>query len=154
MGHLRFDCVGKEVDDLSKNTLLQRDPPNYMDEADSLGCETLNYGADLWHQQETLSTLTGKLQRLCPSLYSTLSLWEKEALDNSHWLHSSTSFDKRQLGGEKDTTNPVPPSSSGLTFPITPPVFIPENLPSVLVEPPSPPPTILTQALSPSQLNT
>jgi hypothetical protein len=42
----------------------------------------------------------------------------------------------------------------GLTFPITPPVFIPENLPSVLVEPPSPPPTVLTQALSPSQLNT
>jgi hypothetical protein len=92
-------CVGKEVDDLSEDTLLQRDPPDYMDEADSLGSETIHYGADLWSQQETLSTLTGKLQRLFPSLYSTLSLWEKEALDNSHWLHLSTSFDKRQLGG-------------------------------------------------------
>jgi hypothetical protein len=110
-GHLRRDCVGKEAEDISENTELQRDPPDYMDEADSLGCENLHTRDAPSQQQECRSTLTGKLQSLCPSLFSSLTHWEKEALNNSNWLLSSTTSGPRRPDKDKDPTDPLPPSS-------------------------------------------
>jgi hypothetical protein len=60
-----------------------------------------------WSQTEPSTTLTGKLKNLCPTLYSTLSLWEKDALDNSRWLFLSTTLVKGHTEGDKDTTDPV-----------------------------------------------
>jgi hypothetical protein len=48
--HLHRDCTGKEAEDLSENIVLQRDPPDYMDEADSLGCENIHTGVAPLHQ--------------------------------------------------------------------------------------------------------
>jgi hypothetical protein len=44
-------------------------------------------------QIEPLDTLTGKLKSLCPTLYDSLTLWERDALDNSGWLKRTTSRD-------------------------------------------------------------
>jgi hypothetical protein len=109
MGHLRRDCTGKEVEEVSENTELQRDPPEYMDEAESFGCTDHHTGLSTSHWREDHSTLMGKLQSLCPSLFSSLTYWEKEALNTSNWLTSSTSS-LCQPDKEMTPSEPLPPS--------------------------------------------
>jgi hypothetical protein len=39
-------------------------------------------------------TLSGKLKQYCPSLFSSLTMWEKETLDSSGWLKRVTTDTK------------------------------------------------------------
>jgi hypothetical protein len=38
-----------------------------------------------------MELLTGKLKYHCPALFSSLLLWERDSLDTSNWLKTSTS---------------------------------------------------------------
>jgi hypothetical protein len=59
--------------------------------------ETGFYGYNIVHQDqvdpsysESSASLTGKLQSHCPTLFSSLSVWEREVLNSSIWLKSVT----------------------------------------------------------------
>jgi hypothetical protein len=106
-GHLRRDCTGKGADESSEDTCLQKDPPDYVTEVDSYGSEEIHYGTEFVSQPENLPTLSGKLKKLCPTLFSTLTLWERDALDKSRWLLSSTSSTKGTWEGDPVTCAPV-----------------------------------------------
>jgi hypothetical protein len=73
------------TEEKSEDSLLQEDPPEYMQEADSLGeapvhCET-GQGSPLTDS----STFLSKLKLFCPSLYFSLSLLERNAFECSGW---------------------------------------------------------------------
>jgi hypothetical protein len=85
-GHLRRDCTGKVCEDKSEDTLLQEDPLDYMMEVDSLGEIPSHFPPVTEPPSETLNTLTSKLRFFCPSLFSSLTFWEKESLEKSDWL--------------------------------------------------------------------
>jgi hypothetical protein len=63
-----------------------------------LSIDTGFYGSGLvlWSQDsrdlDSLSTLSGKLKLHCLVLFSSLSSWEKEALNSSEWLEKATSM--------------------------------------------------------------
>jgi hypothetical protein len=99
-------------------------------------------------------TLTGKLKSLFPSLYSTLSLWEKEALDNSRWIFLSTTIDKGINEGDMDPTDPVLAGSARPTVTESSPAFVSGVLPSILTESPIPSPTEMQQNILPQLFNT
>jgi hypothetical protein len=46
-----------------------------------------------------LDSLSGKLNFFYPALYSSLTLWEKEALDNSGWFSRATMVVKGNTEG-------------------------------------------------------
>jgi len=61
-------------------------------------------------------TLSGKLKHYCPSFFSSLTLWEKEALENSGWLMRATTDSKGVIKGIQVGVEPgkVTLSSSGV----------------------------------------
>jgi len=81
------------TDDKSKDTLHEY-PPDYMNEVESFGDAPIHYDAKPSPPLEVTTSLTGKLKLLCPTLFSSLTLWERDALENSGWLNSSTSLAK------------------------------------------------------------
>ena len=91
---MRRDCDGNIEEDLSEETLLQEDPPEYLNEVDSLEDTTFHFEVVQGPPSEEATRLTGKLKFLCPTLFSSLTLWERDALENSGWLFRSTSFAK------------------------------------------------------------
>jgi hypothetical protein len=90
--HLRRDCTGlvdSEVD-------IDDSAPNYVEDDPSL--DTGFYGPGpfpLAQEDGSISDSTkstvGKLKKYCPTLFSTLSFLERDALNSSEWLSSSTS---------------------------------------------------------------
>jgi len=42
-------------------------------------------------QDDTLESISGKIKSYCPSIFQSLTSWEREALDSSGWLNRSTS---------------------------------------------------------------
>jgi hypothetical protein len=106
-GHLRRDCSGKVVEEKSEDTLLQEDPLDYMDEEDSMGDAPFHSAAETDLPSDPVNTLLGKLKLFFPSLFSSLSMWEKEALENSGWLLRSTSGSKGAFEGGLGFVGPV-----------------------------------------------
>jgi hypothetical protein len=49
--------------------------------------------------------INSKLQKHCPLLFSSLSLWERDALEKSQWLHLSTSANSGPIFGGSGTKN-------------------------------------------------
>jgi hypothetical protein len=134
----------------SEDTLLQEDPPDYMMEVDSLGeIPVPHYSTASGPPSESLDSLSGKLSFFCPALYSSLSLWEKEALDNSRWLSHATSVVKGIEGGLEPSGNfrePLAPVSD-VGRPViisTPPITV-----SILsIQPNSPAPYVMTSEIN------
>jgi len=99
-GHLQRECSGKIYEEKLEDTLLQEDPPDYMMEVDSLG-EILFHCTNATRPPlESLDSLSSKLSLFYPTLYYSLSLCEKEALDNSRWLSHTTSVIKGTIVGD------------------------------------------------------
>jgi hypothetical protein len=88
--HLRRDCMGKVSEDLSEDFELQRSPPLYTEDDASLNFLQETSGASSSPQLEPDSSLTSKLKALCPLLFNSLSIEEKEALNNPNWLLANT----------------------------------------------------------------
>jgi hypothetical protein len=105
--HLLRDCSGKVSEEKSEETLLQEDPPDYMMEVDSMGEIPFHSLSKTWSPSVTLNSLSNKLNFFCPSLFSSLNLWEKEALDTSGWFLCATTVDKGAMEGGLDHTSPV-----------------------------------------------
>jgi hypothetical protein len=61
------------------------------------------------------NSLSGKLKFFCPTLFSSLTLWEKEALENSGWLFHSTSVAKGVTEGGLGSSGPARESSTHLS---------------------------------------
>jgi hypothetical protein len=55
--HLHRDCIGKDEDDTSEDSELQRNPPEYMEEDLSMGNENFITGDSPSHQREEETTL-------------------------------------------------------------------------------------------------
>jgi len=118
------------TDDKSKDTLLHEYPPDYMNEVDSFGDAPIHYDSEPGPLLEETTSLTGKLKLLCPTLFSSLTLWERDALENSGWLNSSTSLAKEIYEGglgvnasARVSSPPLPdllsPSQMIIDYPIT-----------------------------------
>jgi hypothetical protein len=105
-GHLQRDCNGKLSEENSEDTMLQEDPPDYMMEVDSLGEIPSHCSTETGPPSETLDSLSGKLNLFCPAFYSSLTLWEKEALGNSGWLSRATTVVKGNIEGGLDSSGP------------------------------------------------
>jgi hypothetical protein len=78
----------------SEDSLLHEDPPDYMTEVDSLGDAPIHFAAECETPTDEDPTLSGKLKHFCPSFFSSLSLWERDAIEKSGWLQSSTSLQR------------------------------------------------------------
>jgi hypothetical protein len=97
-GHLRRDCKGKLMEDLSEDSELQRSPPAYTEVDASLDFLHESLGVSSSSLLEPDSSLSGKLQSLCPLLFKSLSCEEKEAINNSEWLLANT-LSKKSIPG-------------------------------------------------------
>jgi hypothetical protein len=62
------------TEEKSEDTLLQEDPPDYVNEVDSFGYEPLHYGTEPGFQAELATSITGKLKNFYPTFFSSLSL--------------------------------------------------------------------------------
>jgi hypothetical protein len=83
--HLRKSCTGALEDELSEETMLEL--------ASNLDSPDLNTQINLPDYPEDgispgLDSITGKLKTICPTLFFSLSSWEKDFLDNSSLLTS------------------------------------------------------------------
>jgi hypothetical protein len=103
---------------------------------------------------ECSTTLNSKLKNLCPTLYSTLSLWENDALDSSRWLYLSTTIVKGHTEGDKDTIDPVLAGSARPTTIDSSPVLVSGVLPSLSSESSAHSPTKIQQNILPQLFNT
>jgi hypothetical protein len=92
------------IEEKLEDTMLQEDPLDYMMEVDPMGELTILSSSGTKSPPETMDSLSSKLRFFYPSLFSSLSLWEKEALDNSGWLSCSMIVDTVVLGGCIDST--------------------------------------------------
>jgi hypothetical protein len=90
-GHLRRDFTGKVPEEKIEDSILQEDPPDYVDEEDSLGCGQIHYGPEAGSQFEEATTFIGKLKYFCQNNFVSLSLWERDALESSSWLQENNS---------------------------------------------------------------
>jgi len=90
-GHLRWECKGAPLEEESEESMLLRDPPEYMTGSNSLDCEGISFvPISTSVEEEVDTTLNGKLKRHRPDFFSSLSVWEKETLENYVWLRSTT----------------------------------------------------------------
>lgn len=96
---MRRGCKGKLIEEKSEDTLLHEDPPEYMMEVDSMADAPLQHPSRTGSTSEPLENLSSKLQYFFPTLFSLLTLWEKEAMDNSGVLSRPFSRDHTQVGG-------------------------------------------------------
>jgi len=69
-----------------------------------------------------VTTLTGKMKLFCPSLFSSLSLWERDTLESSRWLLSTTSTTKIGTDESLGFKDPVKESSKKHSRVILPPL--------------------------------
>jgi hypothetical protein len=111
IGHLRRDCSGKVSEDKSEDSMVQEDPPKYMMEGDSLGDFPVYIPSDTNITVENSDSLTSKLRNYYPSLFYSLTLWERQALNNSGRL-SHTKYEKTAQTGRVHkkpiTSRPTP----------------------------------------------
>jgi hypothetical protein len=109
MGHLRRDCKGKLLEDLSEESELQRSPPAYCETDASLDFLNESLGGSAPPLLEPDTSLSGKLLLLCPLLFNSLTCEEKEAINTSEWLLENT-MPKRANLGRTISQNPVDPT--------------------------------------------
>jgi hypothetical protein len=64
--------------------------PDSSPAVELFGSGDLHFPVDLDSQFEPLDTLSGKLKTYCPTLFESLTSWEREAVDSSGWLKRST----------------------------------------------------------------
>jgi hypothetical protein len=74
---------------------------------DIFGSGSLHYLPELDSQCDPLDTLTGYLKLLGPTLYGSLNLWERDALDTSHWLKRTTSRETSHIKVDRYFLVPV-----------------------------------------------
>ena len=83
---MRMECQDYFEEEELKYSLLRKTTKD-----DSLGVESFDLGIDFSttkgvNQPETLDMITGKLNSICPSIFFTLSAWERDTLDSSTTL--------------------------------------------------------------------
>jgi hypothetical protein len=83
---LRRDCQGFFEEEESEETMLRKSTRDVSPEVDSFDLGTDNSATKGVNQPETLDTVTGKLKSICPSLFFSLSAWERDTLDSSTTL--------------------------------------------------------------------
>jgi hypothetical protein len=85
---LRRQCTGHEEDEQSEDMMLEISSRMY-----SLGVNTQAATPKLFGADDPVAPdpLTGKLKNICPSLFFSLTSWEKNLLDNSTTLVSGLS---------------------------------------------------------------
>jgi hypothetical protein len=90
MGHLWRDCLGTLVEEVLKGTLLdiltQVDSP----EIESSRFSPSGYDFEDAPLPETTETITSKLKSVCPTLFHSLSIWERSFLDESKFFDFRT----------------------------------------------------------------
>jgi len=85
-GHLRRDCSGIKVEEKSKEDDIQEDPPKYVIVVDFLGSGPSFLDSEPALSPEEPDTLIGTLKFFCPLFFKSLSLWERDALENYSWF--------------------------------------------------------------------
>jgi hypothetical protein len=106
-GHLRRDCSGTQVEEKSEEDDIREDPLEYVTVEDFLGSGPSFFEPEPALSPEELVTLIGKLKTFCPLFFKSLSLWEREALENSSWLQAATSTDFSKAQKDSDVSVPV-----------------------------------------------
>jgi hypothetical protein len=106
-GHLRRDCSGWVEEEVSEDTTLHRDNGGSSPEADSVWVGTQYFSPEVPSSPEPLDSLSGKLKRHCPALYSSLSLWEKDTLDASIFLKVFISTVAVSSDVDREVTEPI-----------------------------------------------
>jgi hypothetical protein len=81
--HLRRDCSGWDAEEISEDTTLHKDNGDLAFEVDSAWVGTRYPSIESLHSSERDDLISGKLKLHCPSLYDSLTLWEKEELNAS-----------------------------------------------------------------------
>jgi hypothetical protein len=71
------------LDDLSEESKLQRNPPDFVEADSYLNFLEETIGASSSPQQEPGENLTSKLKALCLPLFNSLTFEEKEVINNS-----------------------------------------------------------------------
>jgi len=130
----------------SEDTLLQEDPLDYVFEEDSFNCDPIYHRPEPGSQTEERTSLSGKLKNFCPTFFSSLSLWERDALEKSRWLQASTTLVKGWVNGGLDNSFPTVVTSTLPVHGDTPPSSGSGNLVFV-----SPIPPLITHTSPPQQ---
>jgi hypothetical protein len=78
-----------------------------MNEEDSMGNTPFHNATETELPSDLMNSLLGKLKLFCPTLFSSLTLWENEALETSGWLLRSTSSSKGAFEGGLGFVGPV-----------------------------------------------
>jgi hypothetical protein len=117
-GHLRKTCKGRVEEEISKNTALHRDWREFDEEVNSFGQELDYMQKEYSSSPERLDTLSGKLSRLCPTLYNSLTLMEKVLLDSSSLVVASQPVELVDSGGDRGLPAQNSLGSPTSTFPV------------------------------------
>jgi hypothetical protein len=114
IGHLRRNCLGRGLEEVSEDTTLHRDIGDLEGEVDSTWAGCRFPMTESTPSPERDDTISGKLNFYCPALYNSLSLWEKEELNASMLLKNLLSSVEFPSGVVKENLVINPLGSSSL----------------------------------------
>jgi hypothetical protein len=84
--HLRRDCQGSSEEEVSEGTMLDRTTRVESPDVDSCRFSPSGLESPEPSQLAHSDTLTGKLKSICPSLFFSLTSWERSFMDSSSSL--------------------------------------------------------------------
>jgi hypothetical protein len=85
-GHLWWDCVGILEEEVSEGTLLERSTRVDFPDVESSRISPRGYDSADFSLSEPTDSIMGKLKSVCPTLYYSLSSWERNVLDESSYF--------------------------------------------------------------------
>jgi hypothetical protein len=109
-GHLRRSCLGKDLNEPTEDDDLLLNPPEYVDEDPSLSFLEVPSEPLPPPSFGQCVSFSDKIKQHCPLLFNSLSDTEKEALNNSLWLSSSTCAKNTLLESELPCNTLFPPN--------------------------------------------
>jgi hypothetical protein len=125
-GHLRHSCPGKSSNLCSEEDELHLNPPDYTESDPSLAHLDSNLVSSPCSPTQNDNRLS-KLKLLCPLLYRSLSVADKEAINNFSWLSPPLEAIHSRTSDPSPTLEPTVHSSHSSILPLGVSSLLPDS---------------------------